>query len=200
MDLHYLCTQSLLFLVKILGLLFSVLISTYIMCREYNENTYTTIFMTGISKRQIMRAKLITIFEMILFFMSLTFLELLFISIVTGHGIDVVQFVSWLYFFIKAAVFLFLSITVFAYLALLSKCYILPIVSCAVVLMIRIILSGAGGKVDSIFPWSIPYYLTIGNLERQTSTVSPLISLAILLLIGLIPIFFIVRFFDRRDI
>ena len=169
LSLNWIYEDTIMYIMLLFGPLVMEVVATYLISREYTEKTLKTIFVVPLKRSQFMMGKIIMLFILVLLFMTLTWLDIVIISIVSSLFFEVSQitFLSVIYVLvqmIKGGILLFTTLTPFIYIAMRAKGTLIPFVIIAAGSLLNVVLSGS--PVAGYYPWTITYLLQTGKLEQ----------------------------------
>lgn len=170
LSLNWIYEDTIMYIMLLFGPLVMEVVATYLISREYTEKTLKTIFVVPLKRGQFMMGKIIMLLILVLIFMTLTWLDIVVISIVSSLFFEVSQitFLSVIYVLvqmIKGGILLFTTLTPFIYIAMRAKGTLIPFVIIAAGSLLNVVLSGS--PVAGYYPWTITYLLQTGRLEQS---------------------------------
>ena len=201
LSLNWIYEDTIMYIMLLFGPLVMEVVATYLISREYTEKTLKTIFVVPLKRSQFMMGKFIMLFILVLLFMTLTWLDIVVISIVSSLFFEVSQitFLSVIYVLvqmIKGGILLFTTLTPFIYIAMRAKGTLIPFVIIAAGSLLNVVLSGS--LVAGYYPWTITYLLQTGRLEQ--SGCPSVIGIAILIFVCIFGICISILRFRKEDI
>ena len=201
LSLNWIYEDTIMYIMLLFGPLVMEVVATYLISREYTEKTLKTIFVVPLKRGQFMMGKIIMLLILVLLFMTLTWLDIVVISIVSSLFFEVSQitFLSVIYVLvqmIKGGMLLFMTLTPFIYIAMRAKGTLIPFVIIAAGSLLNVVLSGS--PVAGYYPWTITYLLQTGRLGQ--SGCPPVIGIAILIFVCIFGICISILRFQREDI
>lgn len=190
--------SALVFLMPLFAPLILSIIAAYLFSREYTENTLKTIFAVPLSKRKFIAGKFITLLLCCLFFMLLTWAEILLLAILcnaifAGPPLHYLTALESLIQMLYGAVLLYAAVAPVAYLSLRARGFFAPVMSAAVICLADVILTGS--PLAPYFPWTSTYLLITGRIGNA----SPAAHL-ILATLCLASISASIHYFQKADI
>ncbi|SHJ11045.1 bacitracin transport system permease protein [Geosporobacter subterraneus DSM 17957] len=177
--------QTHIFIALMIGSLLFGLIATYIINREYQEDTLKNLFTIPVSRTGLLISKLIVLFGWIQILMLAAFLlclllgvigsfEALNISVLTNHFIQ----------YMKTGFLLFCLTPPVLLITMLFKNYVPSIAFTIMVTVIAIIVINSDDYV-SIYPWTVPFVLTMEKVPPNFSIYPSILSIALMFLASL---------------
>lgn len=174
-----------------------IILASYIVAREYKDNTITYLLMTPNSRTKILVSKLIMLFISILLIESFTFAVLL----ATGYvleGLSISYAIKFLETWVKSSVMYFLLTSVVVYIALVRRNF----VSSLLIPLIALVFTSPFIYKETyiIFPHLIPIVAVSNTLgvDLNQGTNNPL-QFIILFVVFIVFLFLSIRKFSARE-
>ena len=201
LSLNWIYEDTIMYIMLLFGPLVMEVVATYLISREYMEKTLKTIFVVPLKRSQFMMGKFIMLFILVLLFMTLTWLDIVVISIVSSLFFEVSQltFLSVIYVLvqmIKGGMLLFTTLTPFIYIAMRAKGTLIPFVIIAAGSLLNVVLSGS--PFAGFYPWTITYLLQTGRLEQLGCP--SILGISIILFVCIFGICISILRFRKEDI
>lgn len=177
------------------------LVTSYIFVREYHDHVIYQLFSYPVSRVKIIVSKLLVIILFIMVTMLLSFLLTMVLgSIVIGEYQSTVPIHGFFKIYVYS-IFLQLSIVpISMLLSIWKKSIVYPVSITVVGLVIGFFILGE--SYDSYFPWSAPtrvVFELIGTKALNVDIVHPVIMLATVFVVTLVPSIFLFRYLDNFD-
>lgn len=200
-DLFGLYDSAIMFLMLLFAPLFLSVIGTYLISREYSENTLKTIFAVPISRTAFLTGKFFVLFIATMSFMLISWLNIFILAAICNlfWNITQITFVSAVFFLIKmlsAGILLYMTIAPVIYLSIRNKGYILPFAAAAAVCLLNVILSSS--SIAGLFPPTAAYLLVSGRNSSQGCP--PSISYILIVLLFIVSVIASTKRFLKEDI
>ncbi len=161
-DLFTLYDSAIMFLMLLFGPMVLAIVAISLITREYNEQTWKTIFVVPVSRIRVLIGKFLILFLLVILFMVFSWAETFILAVLCSFLFEVsdITWMSGLFFFIqmiKGGILLYPVITPFLYLALRTKGGLVPFSMLAGIILVNVVLSNTSfAKID---PWLLPYHL-----------------------------------------
>lgn len=201
LSLNWIYEDTIMYIMLLFGPLVMEVVATYLISREYTENTLKTIFVVPIRRSQFLIGKFIMLLILVLLFMALTWLDIVVISIISSlffkaSQITVMSVVYVLVQMIKGGILLFTTITPFVYIAMRAKGTLAPFIIIAAGSLLNVVLSGS--PYAGFYPWTITYLLQTGRLEQSGCPL--MIGISIIMFVCIFGICISILRFKKEDI
>ncbi len=201
MDLFGLYDNAIMFLMLLFAPLFLSIIGTYLISREYSENTLKIIFAVPISRKAFLTGKFLILFIAVIMFMLISWFNLLILSLICNLFLNITQItvISAIFFLIKmlsGGILLYMTITPIMYLSIRYKGFILPFSATAAICFLNVIISGS--SIAGLFPPTAAYLVVSGRSNNQGYP--PSVGFMIIVLLFMVSIIASMKHFLKEDI
>lgn len=181
-------------------LVMSVL-AVYLIVREYSEKTLKTIFTVPVSRKDFLQGKFLILFMIVMFFMVLSWLNVLILAMICSLFLDVGGFsaITVITFLIKmlyGGMLVYMTIAPVIVLSLRNKGFVTPFMAIAAVILINVVLSGS--PIAGLIPWTAVYVLAYGQ-NGNYGCPAP-VSFLIIIAVYIISYILSMRHFQKEDI
>lgn len=165
-DLFGLYDGAIMFLMLLFAPLVMAVTATYIISREYSEQTLKTILTVPVSRKKFLAGKFCILFLVVMLFMLISWFHILILAVLCSIFVKVAQITvsSAVFFLLKmlfGAVLLYMTLTPVVYLSIRNKGFIAPFIASAAVCLLNVVLSGS--KIAGYIPWCASYLLVNGR-------------------------------------
>ena len=166
--------ESQMYFLLLVGVVLFGVITAYLFCREYSENTLKSILTVPVSKIKFLIGKYIILF---LWTLSLTLfawlLNLIFGLFLSLDGLSLKVIFDSLLESVKGSCMLFLATTPFVFVTLWLKNLVPSFIMSGIITMINIAVFN-DSDVVAIYPWSAVYVIATGAVTKYPLIVSVL--------------------------
>ncbi len=194
--LHAYLRQTNIFVTFLIGTMLFGLIATYLINREYQDNTLKNILAIPINRTQLIIAKTIILFAWI---MTLVFLNFIVASLLglTGvfTGVNLNIFIEQFKLYLLSGVLLFALTPVVMLITLVFKSYVHSIVFTIIVTFVGMIILNS--KYVMIYPWTVPFALIAEEVIIKYPLAYSWISIGLTFIISLTGT---IIYFNKTDI
>ena len=169
--------QTHLFVSLLIGTLLFGLIATYIINREYQEDTLKNLFTIPVSRTGFLMSKLTVLFGWIQILMLAAFLLCLLLGLIgrfTEFSTPIL--VSYITQYLKTGVLLFCLTPPVLLITMLFKNYV-PSIAFSIIVTVTAVIVMNSEDYIGIYPWTIPFVLTLKEAPKGFSIYPSLISI-----------------------
>ncbi len=188
--------QTNLYMLLLFGIIVYGVIAAYLFSREYSEKTLKSILTIPVSKEAFLSAKFLMLFIWMMIITLVAWISTLLLSIF-GNAADFsgAVIIHSLKEYFLGAMLLYLTMSPFVFITLWLKNIVTPIIAVATVVLANVAL--ANEDLAALFPWSSPYLIASGDIEKLSySVATAVIIIIVVFLVGIVASF---AYFKKQD-